>query len=82
MCNIITIQLVLQQCCKMSNLQSGVLPLLFGRRGEKDACYIYFMRCLPIVQNLDFCLIGQKQKILQSPAPIGQGTYLTSGVIR
>ena len=81
MCNIITIQLVLQQWCKMSNLRSGVLPLLFGRWGEKDAWYIYFARCLPIVQNLDFCLISQKQKILRSPALIGQGTYLTSGVI-
>ena len=81
MCDIITIQLVLQQWCKMSNLRSGVLPLLFGRWGEKDAWYIYFARCLPIVQNLDFCLIGQKQKILWSPALIGQGTYLTSGVI-
>ena len=69
--NIITIQLVLQQCCKMSNLRSGVLPLLFGRRGEKDALYIYTTRCLPIVKNLAFCLIGQKQKILRSPAPIG-----------
>ena len=81
MCNIITVQLVLQQWCKMSNLRSGVLPLLFGRWGEKDAWYIYFARCLPIVQNLDFCLISQKQKILRSPALIGQGTYLTSGVI-
>ena len=54
MCHIITIQLVLQQCCKMSNLRSGVLPLLFGRRGEKDAWYIYFTCCLPIVQKLTF----------------------------
>ena len=40
--NFITIQLVLQQCCKMSNLRSGVPPHLFGRRGEKDALYIHY----------------------------------------
>ena len=32
---------------------------LFWRRGKK---YIYFTRCLPVVQNLDFCLIERKKK--------------------
>ena len=46
-----------------SNLRSGVLlSFLFGRQEEKDTWYIYFMRCLPVVQNLDFCLIGRKTK--------------------
>ena len=52
-----------------------LLPFLFGRRGEKDAWYIYFTRRLPVVQNLDFCLIGR------SPASIGQATYLPHPVL-
>ena len=45
---------------------------------------IYFTHHLPLVQNLDFCLIGRKTKdpFLQSSAPIGQATYVTSGAIR
>ena len=46
--------------------------------GENDAWYIYFMRHLSVVQNLDFCLIGRKKKILCSPALIGQAKYLAS----
>ena len=42
--------------------QAVILPFLFGRRGEGDAGFIYFTRCLPVVQNLDFCLIGRKTK--------------------
>ena len=46
------------------NLQSGVLlPFLFGRQGKMmPDTLIYFTHHLPIVQNLDFCLIGRKTK--------------------
>ena len=51
-----------------ANLAPGVLlPFLFGRLGEKDTWYIYFTRCLPVVQNLDFCLIGRKTKDHSEP---------------
>ena len=43
---------------------------LLGRR-EKDAWYIYFTSRLVVVQNLDFCLIGQKTKGSLSPVLIG-----------
>ena len=42
--------------------QAVLLPILFGRRGEGDAGFIYFTRRLPVIQNLDFCLIGRKNK--------------------
>ena len=66
------------------NLWSGVLlPLLFGRWEEKEARYIYFMRRLPLVQNLDFCLIGQKTKDPPDPRTDWlQTTYLTPAAIR
>ena len=57
-----------------------LLPILFGRRGEGEAGFIYFTRRLPVIQNLDFCLISRK--ILRSPTSIGQAAYLTSGAIR
>ena len=46
----------------MSNLRSGVLPLLFGRRGEKDAWYIYFTCSLPIVQNMTFVWLVKNKR--------------------
>ena len=67
-----------------SNLRSGVLlPFLFGRREEKDARYIYFMRYLPVVPNLDFCLIGRKTKDPSDPRTDWlQTTHLTPAAIR
>ena len=44
-----------------------LLPILFGRRGEGDAGFIYFTRRRPVVQNLDFCLIGRKTKDPSEP---------------
>ena len=50
------------------NLRSGFfLPFLFGRRGGKDAWYLYFTRRLPVLQHLDFCLIGHKTKDPSEP---------------
>ena len=45
---------------------------------------MYFTRRLPVVQNLDFCLIGRKTNDPSPEAlhPIGQAAYLTSGAIR
>ena len=61
----------------------GPSSLLFGRRGEKDAWYVYFTRRLHLVQDRDCCLIGRKkQKILRNPAPISQAKDLTSAAIR
>lgn len=37
---------------------------------------------LPIVQNLDFCLIFRKTKDPSGPCTDFQATYLTSGAIR
>lgn len=39
-------------------------------------------RRLPIVQNLDFCLIFRKTKDPSGPCTDCQATYLTSGAIR
>ena len=47
--------------------QAVLLPILFGRRGEGDAGFIYFTRRRPVVQNLDFCLIGRKTKDPSEP---------------
>ena len=47
--------------------QAVLLPFLFGRRGEGNAGFIYFTRRLPVVQNLDFCLIGRKTKDPSEP---------------
>ena len=44
-----------------------LLPILFGRRGEGEAGFIYFTRRLPVIQNLDFCLIGRKTKDPSEP---------------
>ena len=68
------------------NLRSGVLlPFLLGDKGKRmpDRLTLHIV-CAALVQNLDFCLIGRKTKdpFLQSSAPIGQATYLTSGAIR
>ena len=68
------------------NLRSGVLlPFLLGDKGKRmpDRFTLHIV-CAPLVQNLDFCLIGRKTKdpFLQSSAPINQATYLTSGAIR
>ena len=53
---------------EQANLPPGVLlPFLFGSLGEKDTWYIYFTRCLPVVQKLDFCLIGRKTKDHSEP---------------
>ena len=45
--------------CTLTCDQVSFFPFLFWRRGKK---YIYFTRCLPVVQNLDFCLIDRKKK--------------------
>ena len=59
---------VSKKCRICRNLQSGVLlPFLCGRPLEKSAWYITFTCHLPIVQNLDFCLISQKTKHLSEP---------------
>ena len=63
------------------NLRSGVLlPFLLGDMGKRmpDRFTLHIV-CAPLVQNLDFCLIGRKTKdpFLQSSAPIGQATYVT-----
>ena len=47
--------------------QAVLLPILFGRRGEGNAGFIYFTRRRPVVQNLDFCLIGRKTKDPSEP---------------
>lgn len=53
------------------------------RREEKEARYIYFMRRLPLVQNLDFCLIGRKTKDPSDPRIDWlQTTCLTPAAIR
>ena len=45
--------------------------------------YIYSMHGLSVVQDLDFCLIGQKTRELLGPHTDRlQSTYLTSTAIR
>ena len=45
--------------------------------------YIYSMHGLPVVQDLDFSLIGQKTRELLGPHTNWlQSTYLTSAAIR
>ena len=61
--------------------QAFLLPFSFWRLREKDAWY--FTCCLPVVQNLDFCLIGGKTKdASKAHTDWLQATYLTSGPIR
>ena len=46
------------------NLRSGVLlPFLLGDKGKRmpDTFTLHIV-CVPLVQNLDFCLIGRKTK--------------------
>ena len=52
--------------------------------GRRIYLQMYFTRRLPVVQNLDFCLIGRKTNDPSPEAlqPIGQATYLTFGAIR
>ena len=58
--------------------QAVLLPTLFGRRGEGDAGFIYFTRRLPVIQNLDFCLIGRKTKDPSEPCTHRSSNISTS----
>ena len=64
--------------CLVTCGQTVLLPFCLGEEGGKDVLiHVHLLYVWSaVVQDLDFCLIGQKQESLRTPAVIGYNKHI------